>query len=265
VSAASPGRGAAHPLTQRASSGGGRVSLVTLVGELAQPQAVAVAESLRSSGGRRFAPPPPLLRLPLARPRPPVRTFAAVGAVHPLSAELSAAIRESAAGLGVTPYVYLFAAIAPLLGNLSGQKGQVIAVPTYRHPRVAWPLVRYFVKLILLRCRLENLTVFASLVQSVRNDLLAALEHRAYPLSQLMERLGITDKARPPLMAPIHPHGAGCAVSSGPGRGASRFSSTDHRLGQRACPACRANAQPPVETARDSCSQAGSGKTARPI
>jgi glutamate-1-semialdehyde aminotransferase/acyl carrier protein len=148
-----------------------------------------------------FTPPPPLLALPLDGPRPPVRTFAAEHATLPLTSELSAGIRTAAANLGATPYVFLLAAIAALLGGLSGQDDVVIAVPSDRHPEGGGPLLGYLVKLLALRCRPSAGETFAALVRAVRHDLLSAFEHRDYPLSRLMQRLGAVDKARPPLAA----------------------------------------------------------------
>jgi glutamate-1-semialdehyde aminotransferase/aryl carrier-like protein len=166
-----------------------------------QERSAAEASEHAAFWQRCYTPPPPFLELPLDRPRPAVRTFAAEHATHPLTPGLSTAVRAAGAGVGATTYVFMLAAIATLLGKLSGQDDLVIAVPTDRHLQDGGPLLGYFVKLLPLRCRLPGAAGFASLVGSVRRDLLSAFEHRDYPLSRLMQRLGVADKTRPPLAA----------------------------------------------------------------
>ncbi|MET0395516.1 MAG: condensation domain-containing protein, partial [Longimicrobiaceae bacterium] len=73
---------------------------------------------------------PPLLELPVDRPRPPVPGQRAARRVFAVSAATTAALRELAQGEGVTLFITLLAAFQALLARWSGQEDVSVGTPT---------------------------------------------------------------------------------------------------------------------------------------
>ncbi len=151
---------------------------------------------------------PLALRLPLDRPRPPVRDGR--GAV--LSFELPDAatdrLRELAAAEGATPFMVLLAGWGLFLGRLANVADLVVgtAVANRTRPEVAG-LIGFFVNTLALRLRLAPEPedggpepTFRDLVRRARRTTLDAFAHQDLPFERLVEAL---DPPREPGLSPV--------------------------------------------------------------
>ncbi len=152
---------------------------------------------------RRFSPLPPPFAPPTDHPRPPRRTFRADVTHTRLDRSDVAPLRDLARRLGCTTLTLMLAAIEALLHRMTGQDDLVVGVPAAGHPPDGGPLVGYFLHLLPIRSRSSAATSFADLAVAARTVLLDAHEHRAYPLSRLVRRLGLCDPSRPPLVGAL--------------------------------------------------------------
>ncbi len=143
----------------------------------------------------------PSLELPTDRLRPPVRS--ARGALHHLvlTAELSAAVRDTARREGVTPFMTLLAAFEVVLGRWSGQDDFAVGAPVANRNRPETErLIGYFVNMIALRADLSGNPTVRQLLARLREVALEAYEHQEIPLEVLIAALGPRrDASRSPL------------------------------------------------------------------
>jgi amino acid adenylation domain-containing protein len=108
----------------------------------------------------------------------------------------AAAIRRCAAREGVTPYALLLAAYAALLGTMCRDDRVLIGVsvdgrPDERFARVAG----YFANIVPLQLAVEPAASPRTLSARANALVRRALDHRHYPLSQLVARIGGGDRA----------------------------------------------------------------------
>jgi amino acid adenylation domain-containing protein len=133
----------------------------------------------------------PRLQLPADNPRRGERTFRG-GTVH---TELAPALAERVRGLaqreGVTLYTALTAAFALLLLRLGGQSEVLVGAPVEGRTRPDLAgLIGHFATPVVLRTRRPPaLQSGAGLLRTAQRTVLAALDHRAFPLELLAERL----------------------------------------------------------------------------
>jgi amino acid adenylation domain-containing protein len=161
----------------------------------------AHGERLASYWRRQLAGDLPTLNLPVDRPRPPVQTYA--GREHPfeLDAALVCGLRKVASGHGVTLYMTMLAAFEVLLHRYTGQDDIVIGTPVDNRSGAEFErTVGYSVNPLVLRIQVTDEMSIAQLFQRVRETLLGALEHQAYPFPLLVEKL---QPARDPSRSPI--------------------------------------------------------------
>jgi len=135
---------------------------------------------------------PPLLELPLDRPRPAVQTFRgahwAFGLSESLSRSLSALSRQE----DVTLFMTLLAAFQTLLHLWTGQDDIVVGTPVANRNRVeVEKLIGFFVNILALRTGLSGDLTFRELLQRVRGVTLDAYAHQDVPLERLLDALHV--------------------------------------------------------------------------
>jgi len=149
---------------------------------------------------RQLADAPPLLELPLDRPRPAVESFR--GDLHRivLPRELTAALRAFSRQQGVTLYMTVLAALQVLMYRCSGQSDVLVGTPiTGRTRGELRGMVGYLVNTIVLRTRLRGDLTIRELLKEVRGTATEAFRHSYVPFERVIQAL------RPPRSRSHHP------------------------------------------------------------
>ena len=132
----------------------------------------------------------PTLNLPTDRTRPAVQTHEGATLQFELSAEMTERLRSLAQSRMATPYMVLMAAFELLLHRHTGQSDLLIGSPTAgRRWAEVTDTVGYFVNPVVIRGDLSQDQTFNQLLDEVRQTVLDAFEHQAYPFPLLVERL----------------------------------------------------------------------------
>ncbi|WP_346294312.1 amino acid adenylation domain-containing protein [Sphaerothrix gracilis] len=143
----------------------------------------------------------PILNLPTDKPRPAVQTYR--GACYPFepAADLMVHLKAVAQAAGTTLYMLLLAAFQVLLYRYTQQTDILVASPVAnRHLARFERAVGYFANTVVLRTQLSADLTFSQLLGQVRQTVLGALAHQAYPFSLLVEKLQPT---RDPSLLPL--------------------------------------------------------------
>jgi amino acid adenylation domain-containing protein len=138
----------------------------------------------------RLAGAPPLLALPLDRPRPPVQSYRGGSRREAVDTGTAAALRSLARGAGVTLFMALLAVLDALLHRVSGQPQVVVGVPSANRNRTEIEgLIGFFVNTLALAADLAADPPFAGLLAAVRESTLAAFAHQDLPFEKLVAEL----------------------------------------------------------------------------
>ncbi len=143
---------------------------------------------------------PPLLSLPLDRPRPAVQSFR--GGLHRivLPRALIDGVRAFSRTQGVTVYMTVLAAFQVLLYRFSGQEDVLVGTPmTGRTRGELRGMVGYLVNTIVLRSRLCRGLTVRELLRSVHGTAVGAFRHSHVPFERVVQAL------RPPRSRSYHP------------------------------------------------------------
>jgi amino acid adenylation domain-containing protein len=133
---------------------------------------------------------PPLLDLPLDRPRQTGGGRPAGVERAALPGELVLALRDFGRRRGATLFMVLLAGFQALLSRLSGQEDVVIGSPVAnRNRRETEDLIGFFVNTLALRANLAGAPGFASLLDRARESALGAYAHQDLPFERLVEEL----------------------------------------------------------------------------
>ncbi len=133
---------------------------------------------------------PPLLELPVDRPRPAMATEAGARVAFELPAELAAALDALSRREGATLFMTLMAAFQALLGRWSGQDDVVVGSPIAGRTRAETEgLIGMFVNTLVLRTRLDGRPTFRELLARVKETTLGAYAHQDVPFERLVEEL----------------------------------------------------------------------------
>ncbi|EKV29840.1 Malonyl CoA-acyl carrier protein transacylase [Caenispirillum salinarum AK4] len=150
---------------------------------------------------KTLAAPLPVLDLPADHERPESSANPGRTAFLSLPVALAEGVRGMAAERATTPFVVLTAAVKALLFRLSEQTDQRVATPVAGrvHPDLE-PVHGLFVNTVILRDHIDGAQGFGALVDAVRGTTLAALDHAACPLDQVIADLDLPrDWSRAPL------------------------------------------------------------------
>ncbi|HKX27256.1 MAG TPA: MupA/Atu3671 family FMN-dependent luciferase-like monooxygenase, partial [Blastocatellia bacterium] len=143
----------------------------------------------------------PKLELPTDRPRPLVQTYR--GASHPfkLEATLTQGLKQLSRERGATLFMTVLAGFQSLLYRYTGQEDLLLGTLTAgRNSAELAGVVGYFVNPIVIRTVFSGLPTFETLLDRVRQTVLAAFDHQHYPFPLLVERLQLPrDPGRSPI------------------------------------------------------------------
>ncbi|HSF41135.1 MAG TPA: amino acid adenylation domain-containing protein, partial [Thermoanaerobaculia bacterium] len=130
---------------------------------------------------------PPVLELPLDRPRPAVQSFRGATLLRPLPAR---GLPELARTSGVTPFMLLLAGFETLLFRWTGQEGFAVGSPSSTRDRVELEgLIGFFVNTLVLRASVPASAPFRRLLADVRETALSAYAHGDVPFEKIVEAL----------------------------------------------------------------------------
>ncbi len=139
---------------------------------------------------RRLAGAPPLLALPLDRPRPPVQAFHGDRRTIVLGHVTVTALESLGRRCGSTLFMTLLAVFDALLARWTGQSDVVVGVPSANRNRGEIEnLIGFFVNSLVVRADLTGDPSFIDLVGRVRETALAAFAHQDLPFEKLVGEL----------------------------------------------------------------------------
>ena len=144
------------------------------------------------------------LELPLDRVRPPLRTFSSRRIDLSLAPQLVVALRKCCAKERASLFHGLLAGFFALLHRLSAAEDLVVAIPSAGQSRAPalGGLVGHCVNTLPIRAVLHGGLPFRELLLSVKEHVLAALEHQELTLGALLRRHPLArDPSRLPLAA----------------------------------------------------------------
>jgi len=133
---------------------------------------------------------PPLLELPLDRPRPAVQTHRGGRQRLLLGPSLTEGLRSLSQREGTTLFMLLLAALQLLLARLTGQDDIVVGAPIAGRTRAETDrVIGFFLNTVALRTKLSDEMTFRDLLSRVREIALEAYAHQEIPFERLIEEL----------------------------------------------------------------------------
>jgi len=143
----------------------------------------------------------PLLDLPTDHPRPAIQTYSGDEYFFDIDPTLSRALRALARANNMTLYMTLLGAFQVLLHRYTGLDDILIGTPVDNRSQTEFArVIGYYVNPVALRVDLSGNPTFREFLQRVRQMMLGAVEHQAYPFPLLVETL---QPVRDPSRAPI--------------------------------------------------------------
>ena len=133
---------------------------------------------------------PALLELPADRPRPPVASTLGARFHGWVAAEVISRLNIVAREEGVTLFMALLAVWQTLLARLSGQNDVVVGTPIYAREEGKYEKgAGRFTNYIALRCDLSGEPSYRVLLQHIKQRVLAAFRHAAFPFDMVVETI----------------------------------------------------------------------------
>ena len=133
---------------------------------------------------------PPVIGLPLDRPRPAVRSFAGGSVTAVIEPSVVTGLRMLAKEGGATLFMTMLAAYKLLLLRLSGESDISVGVPIAGRTRVETEsMLGCFLNTLPFRTRIDSSGSFRQLLCDVRTVALEAYAHQDVPFDLLVERL----------------------------------------------------------------------------
>jgi len=129
---------------------------------------------------------------PADLPRPARQDFTGSSVTRLLPPELTGRIEERCRELAVTPFAFYLAAYTAWLSHTTGQDELVVGTPvdSRHHPHLE-QLIGFFANMLALRVGSAAQGTFGDHVRAVRDQVLAAHEHREVPFENVVDSLGI--------------------------------------------------------------------------
>ncbi len=151
---------------------------------------------------KQFAELPPLLNLPLDRPRPSMKSFAGATYRRRIGAEAYKAIKRAGTQQKCTLFITLLSGFHVLLSRLGGQDDIVVGIPAAGQSLIEdRTLVGHCVNFIPLRGRLGADLSMSQFLDQMRKTLFDAYDHQNYTYGRLVRKLSIPrDPSRLPLI-----------------------------------------------------------------
>ncbi|HEV7508685.1 MAG TPA: amino acid adenylation domain-containing protein [Thermoanaerobaculia bacterium] len=133
---------------------------------------------------------PPLLPLPIDRPRPPVQRLRGAVAQVALGPDLIRAAKALGQRSGASLFMVLLAAFQAVLARWTGEDDVPVGTFTGNRGRAELEkLIGFFINTLVLRTRVEEPLGFGALVARVRDVTLGAFAHQEVPFEKLLEEL----------------------------------------------------------------------------
>ena len=133
---------------------------------------------------------PPVLELPVDRPRPPVQSFKGARASVTLPNSLRDELKALSSRERATLFMTLLAAFDVLLARHTGQDDVVVGTPIANRNRAeSAPLIGFFANTLALRGDLSGDPSFREFLGRVRAMALDAYDHQDLPFEKLVEEL----------------------------------------------------------------------------
>jgi len=133
---------------------------------------------------------PPMLTLPMDRPRPAVYSYRGARETLELSAELTQALKTLSQREGVTLFMMLLAAFQILLSHHTNQEDLVVGAPIAGRTRQEIEgLIGFFVNTLALRADLSGNPSCREILRRVRDVTIGAYAHQELPFEKLVEEL----------------------------------------------------------------------------
>ena len=133
---------------------------------------------------------PPVLELPLDRPRPAVQSDEGAFQGCVLGSAASDQLRRLAAREGTTLFSVLLSAFCVWLYRLTGQADLVVGLPVGGRTRAELePIIGFFVNTVVLRADVSGNPSFSAVVGRVRKTITDALAHQDLPFERLVAAL----------------------------------------------------------------------------
>jgi amino acid adenylation domain-containing protein len=132
----------------------------------------------------------PVLELPLARPRPPVRTYEGATHYFDLGDASYRKIRALTKSENATLYTVLLSAFQILLMRYSGQEDVPIGTPVAGRNRAEYePVIGLFINQVAMRGDLSGNPTFSEVLKRNRRIVIDAIEHQSYPFPLLAQKI----------------------------------------------------------------------------
>ena len=139
---------------------------------------------------KQLAGAPPILELPIDKPRPATQTFNGAYYSLVLPQKLSEAITPLAHRSGATLFMTLLAAFQVLLSRYTNQQDVPVGTPiANRTRRETEDVIGFFVNTLVLRTDLSGDPTFENLLKRVRETALEAYAHQDLPFEKLVAEL----------------------------------------------------------------------------
>jgi non-ribosomal peptide synthetase component F len=133
---------------------------------------------------------PPVLGLPLDRPRPQARTFAGACEMLHISADTLKAIKDLGRQEGATLFMTLIAVFQAMLSKYSGEEQIVVGTDlANRTMPETEQMIGFFINLLAVRTDLSGNPTFLELVHRVRERLLEAYAHQEVPFPKVVQEI----------------------------------------------------------------------------
>lgn len=143
----------------------------------------------------------PFLDLPADFPRPVIPSYKGATKLATLDAKLTRQLKSMARSHNTTLYTLLVALVETFLHRYTGQDDVLVGTPaTGRSQRDFAGVVGYFVNPVVIRMDFSGEPAFEPILIQARRVVLETLEHQAFPLANLVQRLEPQrDSSRSPL------------------------------------------------------------------
>ena len=135
---------------------------------------------------------PPILELPADHARPAQMSFRGASLGFELEPALSARLKALAAASGCSVFMLLLAAFKVLLHRYTAQQELLVGVPVANRQRQeVQGLIGFFVNTQVLRSELQPRLAFRSVLDAVRQTVIAAQDCQDLPFEELVDALGV--------------------------------------------------------------------------